>query len=193
MHVRLLQTSRRGSSLTKSQDTKLADRTAVTDAQVNPSDRVLAEGKPGPIKPPKVTSSPALAQPASDVEALLITRRDLSEAQRSRGIIQSRLDDVSGGLQRIKLQSAIDKKRLEELTSEKATLALRLKDRDEELRGKAKLLEAVHDETVSLTLQLNMAEDQARNLKQENENLVKRWMDRMGKEADAMNEASKFT
>ncbi|KAL8739155.1 MAG: hypothetical protein Q9181_000184 [Wetmoreana brouardii] len=186
-------TSQQGSSLTESQDTKLADRTAVTDAQVHPSDKVLAEVESGPTKTPKFTYSPALAQPASDAEALLKTRRDLSEAQRSRGIIQSRLDDVSGGLQRIQLQSAIDKKRLEELTSEKATLALRLKDRDEELRGKAKLLEAVHDETVSLTLQLNMAEDQARKFKQENENLVKRWMDRMGKEADAMNEASKFT
>lgn len=51
----------------------------------------------------------------------------------------------------------------------------------------------MHDETVSLTLQLNMAEDRAQKLRDENENLVKRWMERMGKEADAMNEASRFT
>ncbi|KAL9014944.1 MAG: hypothetical protein Q9173_000419 [Seirophora scorigena] len=81
---------------------------------------------------------------------------------------------------------------LNELTSDKAALNLKLKDRDEELKGKAKLLESIHDETVSLTLQLNMAEDQALKLRNENENLVERWMTRMGKEADALNEASKF-
>lgn len=37
-----------------------------------------------------------------------------------------------------------------------------------------------------------MAEDQAHKLRKENEDLVERWMARMGEEADAMNEASKF-
>lgn len=37
-----------------------------------------------------------------------------------------------------------------------------------------------------------MAEDQVQKLKKENEDLVERWMARMGKEANAMNEASKF-
>ena len=43
-----------------------------------------------------------------------------------------------------------------------------------------------------MTLQLNMAEDQVQKLTKENEDLVARWMARMGKEANAMNEASKF-
>lgn len=128
-------------SLTGSQDTKLADRTAVIHAQGHPNDRPSAEPGFNQIKAPKVAPSTVPAQQISDAEALAETRRDLSEAQRSRGIIQSRLDDVSGGLQKIKLQSAVDRKRLDELTSEKANLALRLRDRDEELRGKAKLLE----------------------------------------------------
>ena len=51
----------------------------------------------------------------------------------------------------------------------------------------------VHDETVSLTLQLNMAEEKCRKLERENKELVDRWMARMGEEADALNNASRFS
>lgn len=46
---------------------------------------------------------------------------------------------------------------------------------------------------VSLNLQLNMAEQQKKKLQKENKELVDRWMARMGEEADAMNDASKFS
>lgn len=55
------------------------------------------------------------------------------------------------------------------------------------------VLQDVHDETVSLTLQLNMAEEQSQKLRRENKELVDRWMARMGQEADAMNDESKFS
>lgn len=38
-----------------------------------------------------------------------------------------------------------------------------------------------------------MAEAQSRKLKQENKELIDRWMARMGEEAEAMNKASKFS
>ena len=43
-----------------------------------------------------------------------------------------------------------------------------------------------------MNLQLHMAEQLAEKLKRENKELVDRWMARMGEEADAMNNASKF-
>lgn len=51
----------------------------------------------------------------------------------------------------------------------------------------------VQDELVSLNLQLNMADEQSKKLRLENTELVDRWMARMGREADAMNEGSKFS
>jgi len=42
-------------------------------------------------------------------------------------------------------------------------------------------------------LQLNMAEEQSNRLQRENQELVDRWMARMGKEAEAMNNASKYS
>lgn len=37
-----------------------------------------------------------------------------------------------------------------------------------------------------------MAEEKSNRLKKENKELIDRWMARMGKEADAMNDASQF-
>lgn len=49
------------------------------------------------------------------------------------------------------------------------------------------------DELATLNLQLNMAEEQSNRLQRENQELVDRWMARMGKEAEAMNNASKYS
>lgn len=54
------------------------------------------------------------------------------------------------------------------------------------------VMQNVQDELASLNLQLNMAEDRSSKLQRENQELIDRWMARMGKEADAMNEASRF-
>jgi hypothetical protein len=51
----------------------------------------------------------------------------------------------------------------------------------------------VQDEMLALNIQLNMADERYRKLEKENKDLVDRWMARMGKEADAMNDASKFS
>ena len=51
----------------------------------------------------------------------------------------------------------------------------------------------MHDETISLTLQLNMADAKSERLENENKDLVDRWMKKMAQEADAMNDESKFS
>ncbi|KAG6989734.1 hypothetical protein G7Y79_00065g094450 [Physcia stellaris] len=149
--------------------TKLADRAAKLDVHAK--------------------SEPVIAESTDNTQTL----KDLSEAQRSKGVMQSRLDTISDEIQKLKLQSQHDGRRIQDLSTEKATLSIRMKDQDEELRGKAKLLDDVHDENLSLTLQLNLAEERAKNLQTENKELVDRWMTRMGKEAEDLNKASKFS
>lgn len=58
---------------------------------------------------------------------------------------------------------------------------------------RTKSLEDIHDEIIALTLQLNISEEQNGKLRTENRDLVDRWMARKGKEADALNTASKFS
>jgi len=48
------------------------------------------------------------------------------------------------------------------------------------------------DEMVAQGLQLSLAEQKAEGLRRENRELVARWMDRMGKEAERVNRDSKW-
>lgn len=54
-------------------------------------------------------------------------------------------------------------------------------------------MQQVQDEMIALNLQLSMAEKERDRVKQENKELIDRWMKRMGQEADAMNLANEPT
>ncbi|BDD56591.1 hypothetical protein MPDQ_000034 [Monascus purpureus] len=168
--------------------TRLADRTSRTATTTTPSGP-----QPDVVAGEKKQRKPSNEPAASITDILTATRADLSEAQRSRSELQGRLDRVTADLGKLQKRSAQDQRRISALESERTNLRLRLRDRDEELRGKAKLLDDFQDELATLNLQLNMAEDRTSRLQQENKELVDRWMARVGKEAEAMNDASKFS
>ncbi|KAL2800417.1 autophagy-related protein 16 [Aspergillus keveii] len=170
--------------------TKLADRTAATTApdNKNPSQNST------PSTPTTDSKKQLILTPGPSPQDLLTsTRADLAEAQRSRTELQERLARATTDLERLRKRSNYDGRKITSMEGEITHLQLRLKDREEELRGKAKLLEDFQDELATLNLQLNMAEARTDRLQKENQELVDRWMARMGKEADAMNNASKFS
>lgn len=197
-------------------DTRLADRTATLHNLLPPGDDLKAPCNVGsPAEPEEHRNRQDTRPPNSLVsgDALAKVRHDLAEAQRSRASMEARLHIITTEGAKLKTQASLDNRRIAELLKEKSTLITRTRDRDEELRGKAKLLEVcplwivsvtsygprlsdvqdVHDENLSLTLQLNMAEDQSQKLRQENKELVDRWMKRMGQEAEALNITSKYS
>lgn len=89
----------------------------------------------------KTSGTNITSQSPASGDALARARQDLSEAQRGKGVMQSRLDGVSEELQKLKLQTQLNSKRIRELNVEKNLLTTRMRDQDEELKGKAKLLE----------------------------------------------------
>jgi len=164
--------------------TRLADRTASLSTTQTPDPQESERAKSG-----QKGASTSAKVDVSDAQV----RQNLADAQRSRGELESRVAAVTEELEKLQLKSKTESHRINELTTERSNLVKKLRDRDEELRGKSKLLEDVHDETLSLTIELNMAEDANKKLKFENQELVDRWMARKGQEADAMNTASKFS
>jgi chromosome segregation ATPase len=170
-------------------DTRLADRTA--ELSQKPSPEALpendAERTPAVAgkRASKLTSPPP-------TESLSQIRQDLMKAQQDRAELQTRLDIVTKELETLKTKSKTDAKRITQLSAGVTQMTVRLRDREEELRGKSKLVEDVQDEMVTLNLQLNIAEEQTEKLKKENKELVDRWMARKAKEADAMNDESEF-
>ncbi|KFY74370.1 hypothetical protein V499_05596 [Pseudogymnoascus sp. VKM F-103] len=160
---------------------RLADQTAALEAKVSANSSSPIPTSPG-------DDAPGL----SNQEGVAQVKSNLAEALRAKGQLQRRLKVTEETLEGLKTRAKADSTLIGDLSAERAQLILKVKDRDEELRGKAQLLVQVQDENMSLDLQLNMAEQQTARLKRENKDLIDRWMARMGQEADAMNEASKF-
>ncbi|POS88438.1 hypothetical protein EPUL_000042 [Erysiphe pulchra] len=122
---------------------------------------------------------------------ILLAKSELAEALRSNGQICSRLKAAEADLTRLREKNKFDVNTVEELSKERLSLTQKLKDRDEELRGKTKLLDVLddsYDEIVSLNLQLNMSEQKVKDLKSENQFLVDRWMARKILEWEKTNE-----
>lgn len=119
-------------------------------------------------------------------------RQDFARAQQDRSDLASQVETLKKEIEVATSKARSDTKKFAHLNATSAQLATKLRDREEELRGKAKLLVDVQDENATLNLQLNVAERDAVQLKKENQELIDRWMKRMGKEADKMNEEGKF-
>lgn len=119
-------------------------------------------------------------------------RQDFAKAQQDRSDLHGQVEALKKDLENAISKARSDAKKISHLNGTTTQLATKLRDREEELRGKAKLLVDVQDENATLNLQLNVAERDAVQLKKENKELIDRWMKRMGKEADKMNEEGKF-
>ncbi|KAM5444380.1 autophagy protein 16, interacts with Atg12p-Atg5p [Microsporum ferrugineum] len=176
--------------------THLADRSGKLEKERAEAVR-YAQG----VSKPKATHSPQGKKSqgtddgaaSSGLDPLLAATQDLAAAQKSREDLSNKLEQALVKLDRLTRKLNAETQRAADLAVERTQLQIRLKDRDEELRGKAKLLDDVQDELVSLNLQFNMAEERSKRFEEENKQLVDRWMARMGQEAEAMNKASKFS
>jgi len=158
--------------------TKLLDRTAALEAS-------KAAQAPSPETSLTTPRDPSALPPPNEGNAQL--RSDLAEALRSNGQLQARIKNAEAELLKIKAKDKSDSKTIETLTRERDILARRIRDRDDELRGKKKHFDDIQDEIISLNLQLNMAEQNVKKLKAENKELIDRWMALKGQEADEMN------
>ncbi|CAL3969354.1 unnamed protein product [Diplocarpon coronariae] len=160
--------------------TNLLDKVAVLEAS-QAANNSTTDTKP--------RDSSAPPEPTGTDDCTLQIRRDLTEALRSNGQLQSRIKSADAELAKLKIKSRAESRQVDELSRDRAFLSQKLKDRDEELKGKTKLLDDVHDEFISLNLQLNMSEQRVKDLTAENKELIDRWMARKGREAEEMNKA----
>lgn len=178
-------------------DTALADRTAqqllrqpltsaspvAPDAQQSqaPSSRERT-GTPTKGKEPEVSPHDLLAT----------LRTDLAATQKARSTLQTQLSDLTAQLSALSAQQRSSQGQITGLTKQVLEAERKLQDRDEELRGKSKLVEQAQDEMVALELQFNLAEQRSEKLERENKDLVERWMKRMGEEAERVNRDSRW-
>ncbi|KAL2135467.1 hypothetical protein VTI74DRAFT_8453 [Chaetomium olivicolor] len=173
---------------------QLLDRISVLEAEKaalqsqaqtqNTTSPPTTKSSPAPTKSPSPNPSP------DDNPLVARLRLELAEALRAKGQFQQRLQVAEEELARLRAQTTSDSKALRDLTAERRTLTIKLRDREEELRVKNKLVADVQDELAVLNMQLDMVEKKRAEKEAENKQLVERFMKRVGQEADAMNLAN---
>ncbi|KAK4252149.1 autophagy-related protein 16 [Corynascus novoguineensis] len=170
---------------------QLLDRVSVLEAekaareqQLQPSAPPTTLGSQNPASPPASSSS------ADDTPLVARLRLELAEALRAKGQFQQRLQVAEEELARLRTKTASDSRMLRDLTAERRTLTFKLRDREEELRVKTKLVADVQDELAVLNMQLDIVEKKRAEKEAENKQLVERFMKRVGQEVEAMNLAN---
>lgn len=98
----------------------------------------LLRSSPGTGTPSKERRDDGDAGPGKPDTQL---RVDLAEALRSQGKFQSRLKVAEEELETLRTRTKNDARSIRSLTAERNTLQVKVRDRDEELRGKSKLVE----------------------------------------------------
>ena len=110
-------------------DTELLERTAALEAE-----KAASESKS------EAATSKDLVVPATANDGTAQIRSDLAEALRSNGSLKTRVTAAEKELLILRAKTKADTKLIEDLTKERAILVQKVKDRGEELQGKAKFL-----------------------------------------------------
>ncbi|KAK7202535.1 putative autophagy protein Apg16 [Myxozyma melibiosi] len=82
--------------------------------------------------------------------------------------------------------------RISTLRAERTTLDSKLRTRNEEFKERSRAIQMLQDEILTYQIQLNIAEENAAKLQNENRELVRRWMERVSREAEKLNDANAF-
>lgn len=172
-------------------DSQLIDRVTALEAEKAALQDSQPPQRPTARQPPSGTPSPQPADDSStDTKPVSRLRKDLAEALRQKGQLQSRLKTAEDELARLRNQTSADSRALRSLEAERKMLSRKLRDRDDELREKKKLVADVQDELAVLNMELTVAERERKRAQDETKVLVDRWMKRMGQEAEDMNNAN---
>lgn len=138
-------------TLTSLTDTKLADHTSTLTSQAVPSALPNTNVH---------ASTSAQPPPETDTTALNALRTDLATAQSTRTTLTTELADLTTTLASLQSTLTSTSATANSLAREKAVLERKLRDRDEELKEKGRMLERVQDEVAALEMQLNLLEEE---------------------------------
>lgn len=159
---------------------------------------LLPGAKSSKNPPSRSTSSRVVPTATSSDPSAESLRTDLTAANQNISSITTQLEVVRSDVARLtsagsaqKAQQAVLEGQIRTLETERNSLSRKLRDRESEIREKARLVEGVQDEMVGLEMQVNVAEENVRKVERENKELVERWMRRVGSEAEEMNKGKR--
>ncbi|KAK9373296.1 autophagy-related protein 16 [Lipomyces chichibuensis] len=119
-------------------------------------------------------------------------RVELESLYNNQTTSKSTIQNLEAEAEKLKLYNARIDAEFEKLQLDKKKLESQLNTRDEEYRERNKSIQILQDEILTYQIQLNVAEDKVNKLEKENRELVNRWMERVSREAEKLNDANAF-
>lgn len=130
-------------------DTRLADRSGSLEKEraeaVRYAQNLSGSKDTDTPKDKKYQSSDDSPGVLSGLDPLLTANQDLATAQKAREELSNKLEQATGKIDTLSRKLNTESQRVADLAVERTQLQIRLRDRDEELRGKAKLLDVRSD------------------------------------------------
>ena len=166
---------------------KVADRSAAAEAKLRTFETGAGTEDTGSAA--EGQSAGLLAHLRGELEAARDKATTLEKAEAGLAERAAQLQDRLGGLEK---ESAEQTAKSEKLARHVAALTRRLKDRDAEARESRKLVERLQDEMIGLNLEKNMAVQRMEDAEAQLKELEGRLMEWKRKEAEKMNEESKW-
>ncbi|KAK9465646.1 autophagy protein 16-domain-containing protein [Lipomyces arxii] len=105
---------------------------------------------------------------------------------------KSRIKVLEADTQTLKDYNARIVAEFKKLNLENKKLDTRARLREDEHRARKQVLQDLQDEILTYQMQLNIAEDRVNKLERENAELINRWMERVTREAEKLNDANAF-
>ncbi len=163
-------------------DTKLADRACAAESKL----RAIETATPA-------AGDTGTADLVAHLQSELATARsELAAAQATGTSSGARAASLASELESAREELAGERGQKETWARQATGLDRKLRDRNAEARESRKLVEQVQDEMIGLNLEKNMAEQRAEQLTRENKDLIERWVEYKSREAERMNEQSRW-
>lgn len=125
----------------------------------------------------------------NDLVALIRLNQELQAENRKLILI---LNQTTINLEKAELTINLNKRTIANLEQSVDKLSQKVTNLNLEVREKNKSIEIINDELLSNQIQINVLNGDIQNLKQENETLIERWMDKVKKDAEKLNDANEF-
>ena len=159
---------------------------------VDESPPVSSATSPSPT-PSLITSSKnkekSESPQSNDLVALIRLNQELQA--KNRNLILT-LNQTTINLEKAELTINLNKRTIANLEQSVDKLSQKVTNLNLEVREKNKSIEIINDELLSNQIQINVLNGDIQNLKQENETLIERWMDKVKKDAEKLNDANEF-
>lgn len=159
-----------------------------TGASPSPTPSLITSGRERDKEKEKERDKEKSESPQNDAALLRLNQ----QLQRENRKLIGTLNEMTIRMEKAEYTLTLNKRQVASLEASVEKLGQKVANLNLQLREKDKSIEIINDELLSNQIQINVLNTDIEKLKHENDVLIERWMDKVRKDAEKMNDANQF-